>query len=62
LLQDVVHVAQFGFVLGGQDQLFFFERYAGLAALEIKALLHFLHGLVDGVGDLGAINLGNDVE
>ncbi len=62
LLEDVVHVAQLGLVLGVEDQLLAFEPDFGVAALEVEALPDLFHRLVERVLDLGAVHLRNDVE
>src|SRR5262249_23528977 len=62
LLQNVVHVTQLRFVLGCEHQLLLFERDVSFAALEIEALAHFLHCLVDGVHDLCPINLRDNIK
>src|SRR5690349_4210819 len=53
LLEDVVHVAELGLVLGGEDQLLLaFEPDLGAAPLEVEALPDLLHRLVERVLDL----------
>src|SRR5439155_10698269 len=62
LLQNLVHIAQFGLVFGRKHQFFFLERYSRAAALEVKTLADFLHRLVERVRDFSAINLRDDIE
>src|SRR6266850_322434 len=62
LLQNVIHVSQFGFVFGGKSEVLFFQRHCSLAVLEVKPLSNFFHGLVDRVHYLSAIDFRNDVK
>ncbi len=53
LLENVVHIAQLGFIFGGEHEFVFLERYVGGTALEVEALANFLKRLIESVYDLG---------
>src|SRR5215813_4366622 len=62
LLENIVHVPQLRIVFRSKNEIFVLKFDLRCASLKIKALVDLLHRLVDCVGNLGTIHLGNDVE
>src|SRR2546425_1898171 len=62
LLQNLVHVAQFGLVFSQKHQFLFFQGDIGMTSFKVESLTHFFHGLVNCVHYFSAINLRDDVE
>ena len=63
-LQNLGDGAEFVIVLAGQQDfvILFVELDGGFGVLQVVALIDFLGGLVDGVGDFGEVDFGDDVK
>jgi hypothetical protein len=56
LLKNLIHIAQFGFILGCKYELRLFQIDVCRASFEVESLANFLYGLIDRVRNFCSID------